>query len=160
MLTTDQLVTLRAAIDAETDPAFVTARQTGNNGQMLAWYNAPAVPAFIVWQSPLSRNVVGKAFQASALAAITAGNNDKLNNFAQWNDVVDPARQDQRDFFDDVFSVAAGATTRAKLYALWRTSATRAEKLYATGTGTDAAPATRVVVGPISIDDIRAAVAL
>ena len=34
-------------------------------------------------------------------------------------------------FFDDVFSVAAGASTRAALLALWKRPATRLEKLFA-----------------------------
>ena len=111
--------------------------------------NKVAVPAFIVWKTAVDKNEVGKTFVASALAAITAGNNDKLANFAAWNQTVNPSRLDQRQFFDDVFSVAAGASTRAALLVLWKRSATRAEKLFSTGTGTDATPATMTFEGTL-----------
>jgi len=45
------LPTLKAAILAETDPAFVALRQANETGQMAAFYNADASPAFTVWRS-------------------------------------------------------------------------------------------------------------
>lgn len=150
-LTSQQKTTLKADILANGDANALY--QAGNLQGLADLYNALASPAFIVWKSAVPKDEVGKAFQASALAAITAGNNDKLANFAAWNDVVYPWRADQRAFFDDVFSVAAGAGTRAALLALWKRSATRAEKLFATGTGSDASPATLVVEGPLSYTD-------
>lgn len=119
-------------------------------------YNLPAVPTFTVWKNSVPKNEVGKAFVASALAAITTGNNDKLANFASWNEEVNPSRLDQRQFFDDVFSVSAGATTRAFLLVLWKRPATRLEKLLATGTGTDATPATMGFEGSVNYQDIEA----
>jgi hypothetical protein len=160
MLTTEQLSVLRSAMDAETDPEFVAYRTNGQTPLMAEWYNADTSPAHIVWKTNVHKNEVGKAFVASALAAITAGNNDKLSNFAQWNETVNPSRADQRAFFDDVFSVSAGATTRAALAALWKRPATRVEKLFATGTGTDASPATLVFEGRIADYEISAALAL
>lgn len=156
-LTSAQLSTLKAAILA--DPTMSAFPNDPNGNVALAAYlNELASPAFIVWKNEVPKNEVGKAFVASALAAITAGNNDKLANFAAWNDTVNPSRADQRQFFDDVFSVAAGAGTRAALQALWRRSATRFEKIFATGTGSDASPATlesidlagRIIEGPVS----------
>lgn len=145
MLTTAQLSVLRTAILPELDPVFVAYRSAGATGQMTEWFNSPS--STIVYKTSIHKNEVGKAFQATALAAITAGNNDKLANFAAWNDFIDPSRSDQRAFFDDVFSVAAGATTRAALAALWKRPATRLEKLFAVGTGTDLAPASLVFEG-------------
>lgn len=148
MLTDAQLLTLKAAIAAETDPAFVTLRTEGATGWMAEWFNEQS--SFVVWKTSVPKNEVGKAFQASALAAITAGNNDKLANFAAWNDTVYPSRADQRAFFDDVFSVTAGATTRANLAALWKRPATRGERVFASGTGTEAAPGQLVFEGRIT----------
>lgn len=148
MLNPAQLTALNAAIVAETDPAFVALRTAGSTGLMAEWLNSAS--ATVVWKTSVPKNEVGKAFQSTALAAITSGNNDKLANFAAWNDVVDPSRADQRGFFDDVFSVAAGATTRASLLALWKRFATRAEAVFATGTGTDAAPAMLTFQGAVS----------
>jgi hypothetical protein len=155
-LTPQQLTTLRAAIDA--DPVL-SAFPNNPDGhvEIAKAFNLDASPAFTVWKTRVDRNTVGKTFVATALAAITTGNNDKLNNFAAWNETIDPSRADQRAFFDDVFSVAAGASTRAALNVLWRRLATRGEKLYATGTGSDAAPATLVVEGAISARDVEEA---
>lgn len=153
MLTDAQLLTLKAAILAETDPQFVQWRDVeGATGMLAEWYNGDST--FVVWKTSVPKDEVGKAFQANALASITAGNNDKLANFAAWNDMVFPNRADQRAFFDDVFSVAAGATTRANLLALWKRFATRGERIFATGTGTDAAPGQLVYEGRISDYDV------
>ena len=157
-MTPEQLTTLKAAILAETDPAFVALRQAGAVGAMADFYNQPST--FVAWKTSVTRNEVGKTFVASALAAITAGNNDKLANFAAWNDTVNPSRADQRQFFDDIFSVAAGASTRAALLALWKRFATRGERVFATGTGSDAAPGSLVFEGTIGVEDVIKAVNL
>jgi hypothetical protein len=49
---------------------------------------------------------------------------------------------DRRNAFNDIFSGAGGATTRASLLALWKRLATNAQKLFSSGTGSDPAPAT------------------
>ena len=68
---------------------------------------------------------------------------------------VNPSLAERRAFFDEVFSVAAGATTRAQLLALWKRPATRTEKIFATGTGSDASPATLTFEGSISGTDVQ-----
>lgn len=152
-LTPAQLAML--ATDINNTPALASLPNNADSAHAIAdYYNAAAAPAFIVWKMSVPRNDVGKTFVASALAAITAGNNDKLANFAAWNEVVNPSRQDQRQFFDDIFSAAAGASTRAALLVQWKRSATRGEKLFATGTGSDAVPGTMGVEGPVEPSDI------
>lgn len=156
MLTPAQKTALAAHIAASPDLNSIPNTYDGafEIARLMA---LPAAPAFIVWKSSVPKNEVGKAFQATALAAITAGNNDKLANFAAWNEVVEPYRADQRAFFDDVFSVTAGATTRASLLALWKRQANRAEKLFATGTGSDASPATLTFEGTLDYNEVYAA---
>ena len=156
MLTPAQLQTLKTYIAGVPEWAALPLNSDGAYAIAQA-LNEPVTPAFIVWKTNVPRNEVGKAFVASALAAITAGNNDKLANFAAWNESVNPSRADQRAFFDDVFSVAAGASTRAALLALWKRSANHVEKLFATGTGSDASPATMVVEGSISYQEVQEA---
>ena len=153
MLTPAQLTTLGAYIAA--DPVLSTYPPGGDGAYAIAQLlNAEAAPAFTVWKTSVTRNEIGKAFVATALAAITAGNNDKLANFAAWNETVNPSRLDQRAFFDDIFSVAAGASTRAALLTLWKRPSTLLEKVFATGTGTDGSPATMVVEGSISYTQV------
>ena len=152
MLTTEQKVTLKAYIQSV--PALDTMYVDGNLAGLADALSADHSPDFIVWKTSVDKNEVGKTFVASALAAITAGNNDKLANFAAWNETVDPSRADQRAFFDDIFSVAAGASTRAALLSLWKRKANVIEKVFASGTGSDAAPATMTYQGPISYLDL------
>lgn len=152
MMTELQLQALATSIRSSVDSEIVAALAIRNDFRLMELYNAPS--GKIVWRSSVSKNEVGKAFVASALAAITAANNDKLANFVAWNETVEPSRADQRAFFDDIFSVAAGATTRAALNALWRRPATRAENIFAVGTGTDASPASLVWEGVVSLNDI------
>ena len=156
MLTPEQLTALKALIDGD---QVLAAFPNNSDGAfaIAAALNLEATPDFIVWKTEVPKNEVGKTFVASALAAITAGNNDKLANFAAWNEVVNPSRADQRDFFNDVFSVASGASTRAALLILWKRKATRFEKLYATGTGSDGSPATMVVEGELAYQEVQEA---
>jgi hypothetical protein len=152
-LTNAQVATLKA--DIGLDPTLSSQPKNSDGAFFIAAeYNKLATPVYIVWRTDVPKNEVGKAFVASALAAITAGNNDKLANFAAWNDIVNPSRLDQRQFFDDIFSVAAGASTRAALLALWKRQATRGERLFATGSGTDLSPSTMVFEGSIDASDV------
>jgi len=156
MLTTAQYQALKTYIASV--PAYDALPKNSDSADTIAKdMNKAVVPAYIVWKTEVPKNDVGKAFVASALAAITSGNNDKLANFAAWNETVNPSRLDQRAFFDDIFSVAAGASTRAALLVLWKRSANATEKLFATGNGADATPSTMVFEGTISYQDVEQA---
>lgn len=121
-------------------------------------YNQPASPAFTVWKTNVSVTQIGDAFSGTELAGLTTGNQTRLQTIAQFSaGGVNPSKADRRQFFDDVFSGAGGATTRANLLALWKRPATRIEKLLAAGTGSDASPATMGSEGSISGLDVEAA---
>ena len=148
-LTTAQLTVLKSAILAESDPVFVGYRTEGNTGLMAAWFNGAST--FTVWRTLVQNSEVGRAFVASGLSAMTTANNDRLVSLALWNpNGVQPFRVDHRQFFDDVFSPVSGATTRAALLALWKRFATRGERLFVTGTGSDAVPGLLVFEGQIT----------
>ena len=49
-LSPSQQTTLKAAILAETDPAFVTARTNGQTPLMTAWFNAEKTPPVKAWR--------------------------------------------------------------------------------------------------------------
>ena len=80
-------------------------------------------------------------------------------NLAAWLVAgINPSLATVRQFFDDIFSVAAGASTRAALLALWKRFATRGERVFATGTGSDATPGNFVLEGSMDAWDIIRAV--
>lgn len=156
-MTTAQLATLKAAILA--DPVLA-AKPLNSDGafDIAAAMNAPASPAFTVWKTNVSINEVGKAFNGTELAGLTTGNQSRLQTLAQYlAGGVNPSNVGNRQFFDDVFSGAGGTNTRANLLVLWKRLATRAEKLFATGTGSDAVPATLTFEGQLSYQDVETA---
>jgi len=157
MLTTPQLATLHADILA--DPVLAAIPNTYDGAyDIAAAYNALAAPAFTVWKTAVSLKEVGEAMSSSEVAGLTTGNTSRLQVMAQYSGgTFNPSRVDTRAGFDDVFSGTGGTATRAALLALWKRHATRAEKLYATGTGTEGSPATLVVEGTLSYADVYAA---
>jgi hypothetical protein len=153
-LTAQQLQTLKADILA--DPAL-NAQPNNSDGAfaIAAAYNLAASPAFTVWKTNVSIKQVGDKFNGTELAGLTTGNQTRLQTIASFSvDGVNPSLPDRRQFFDDVFSGAGGANTRANLLALWKRTATRAEKLFATGTGSDQFPATMSFEGTLSFQDV------
>jgi hypothetical protein len=152
-LTPQQMAAIHAAINEDAELAAIPNNFPDGATQLAAALNATFTPGFTVWKTAVGRNEVGKTFVAHTLASITSANNDRLANFAAWNDVIDPSRADQRQFFDDVFSGPAGAPTRAALDVLWRRPARYIEKILSTGAGTNTVPAFLVFEGLISPSD-------
>jgi hypothetical protein len=163
-LTTAQLATLKTAILAETDATFVGYRTNGQTTLMADWYNAPSNPSFIVYRRSVSTDEVGKTVNYVAVEALTDLNRGRIDTFYVMNPLsFSPERSDIRTFWANVFSGALGGqgqATRDALEALWRRTATRGERLYATGTGTTVAPGALVFEGAITDADITAALAL
>lgn len=123
---------------------------TDPNACIAAVYNLANSPAFTVWKTKVPKVTVGETFNAAELAGLTSLNTQRLQNLAAWLDTINPSLLTVRTFFDDVFSGAGGTNTRAALLILWKRLASRFERLYATGTGSDPSPATLVVEGTLS----------
>ena len=163
-LTAPQLQTLKTDILANTDPAFVAARNAQNNGQMAAWYNVNST--FIVFKPTAPTADIGDIVNYVAVAALTDISVNKLNIFYTLNpSQFEPVRSDERTYLADVFSGALGGqgqATRDALDAYYRRAALRGEKLYCTGTGTTAIPGAlnATANGDITTDNITDALAL
>jgi hypothetical protein len=157
MLTSQQQATLKAEVLANPD---LNSQPNNSDGaiEIARLYNLNAAPNFTVWRTNVLINEVGKKFNGTELAGLTANNATRLQTIALYlAGGVNASLPDNRQFFDDVFSGAGGAMTRANLLILWKRLATRVEKLYATGTGTDPAPATMTFEGDLSYADVTAA---
>ncbi len=70
-----------------------------------------------------------------------------------------PSLVNVRSAFTDIFSGAGGATQRAHLLAISRRKATRAEKLFAAGSGTAASPSVMAAEGVMTSTNVFAAMA-
>ena len=90
---------------------------------------------------------------------MTSLNLQRLQNIVTIStDGINASLPDRRAFFDDIFSrCRRPALTRPKLWFCWKRFATEGEKLYATGTGSDATPATMTFEGSISYQDVSTA---
>lgn len=160
MLTSAQLTTLKAAINAETDPAFVALRTAGSTGLMAEWYNVDST--FIVWKTRVSVEEVGDAIKSGAIVGLTSLKMQRLQlltgDLSGGN--INPSNADRRAGFDAIFDgVGDEATTRTQLAVLWKRAATRGEKVFATGTGTTGTPGNLVYEGSITDTDIVRALA-
>jgi hypothetical protein len=151
MLTDAQRATLKADILAATDQATIDARSGGRNDVALAEiYNAPASPAFVVWRTSLT--------SAQARAAITGGDGlAQLDNLTAskrdtllwvFQDTTYPVNAAQRAAIEGL--CGSQNTLKAAILAAQKRSATRAEKVLATGTGSDANPGTLTFEGSLS----------
>jgi hypothetical protein len=142
MLTPAQMQTLKTNIIA--DPILAAwPNNTDGAFEIAKAYNLQASPNFTLWKQSVTIVEIGRAMRSVDVAGLTTANSTRLQVIAQYSgNVFNPALTDTRAAFDDIFSVAGAAPTRANLLALYKRFATRIEKLFAVGTGTDASPAT------------------
>lgn len=167
MLTPAQLATLKADIAAD---VVLNAMPANSDGAfaIAEIYNALASPEFWVWRTNVGQaeivsaiSVDGTTFSWPQFIART------VQEQAGWREMfadggwVNPSLPNVRQGFADIFSGAqAGPTAqRAHLLAIARRKATRIEKLFSTGTGSAAVPATMDAnfQGPISWNDVQSA---
>ena len=158
ILSNQQLIGLKADILA--DPILDAEPNNSDGAFAIAIaYNLLAVPDFTVWKSRISIDEIGDAIDGSELESLTTAETNRLQVLAQYAMAggIEPSRLDRRAFFDQIFSAAGGQITRPALLALYKRLANRLEKLFSTGTGSDAAPAVLVVEGTVSFQQVLVA---
>lgn len=154
-LTAAQLLTLKNDILA--DPILNAFPANSDGAFAIAdLYNVQASPAFTVWKTSVATSECKKAMVWTEFIGRSVGERDAWT-FMLSNGFINPADSNVRQGILDIFSGATGATSRANLTALGKRLATRSEKLFSTGTGSDATPATMAVEGRLSYQDILTA---
>jgi hypothetical protein len=159
-LTTPQLQTLKAAIAAETDPTFVALRTANNEGGMADWYNAPST--FVCWRTNVTRDEIGSAWVGTDIDSMSALNMQRLQLLlaSSTAGVYDMGRADRRAGFENPFGTNVNNASWVAMRASWKRFASRLERLFVTGTGTDATPGTFTVQEVISAQTISDALRL
>lgn len=156
-LTSAQQTALAEAILANTTWNSI-ANDTDGHFTLAALLNEKASPGFTVWKTAVPIAQVGVAFNATELAGLTTANTSRLQVMADYSGgTFDASKPDVRSGFDTVFSGAGGVSTRASLLILWKRLATAGEKILATGTGSNVAPATLTFEGNITANDVQLA---
>ena len=165
-MTPAQLATLKTAILAETDAAFVALRNSGATGAMAEFYNVTATPAFYVFRRSLSRHSILTetsddattfAWAAGAYITRSQGERDAFREMFNSTGAVDPSLPTIQAAFNDIFSGAGGVGNRAHIQAMGRRPVLHGERLYATGTGSKVAPGIAIFEGNIRNEDVIAA---
>lgn len=137
-LTTAQINALRTGACADTGAAK-PLMLAGNEPALLAWFNSDS--GFVVWRTFVSNEELGDAMNGTEVAGLSSLNMQRLQVLAAYSrDGQNMARADRRAAFDSVFSGAGGQTTRAAMATLWKRTATHAERILGSGTGTTGSP--------------------
>lgn len=152
-MTPEQLTTLKTAILAETDVAFVAARTAGATGVMANFFNAVASPAYYVWRGVYTPEQIAAAIEIgiTQLDALAAAKREVLLWWAERSH--NPANS-QAAIAD---MCGTQNMLKAAVIAGGKRTATRGEKLYAVGNGAEATPSTLGYDGAIRSDDISLA---
>ena len=155
MLTTAQQTTLAAAIRADTDPAVVAALDIRNDVALAELYNAAST--FIVWRTNVQPDEYRDAITWTEVDALTTGSKYRIWEWLTMSMTapINFARLNVRQGLTDCW--ASNTTTRTNLLTIAKRAATKAEKLFATGTGTTATPGTLGWEGTLSYTDIGVA---
>ena len=156
-LTPTQLATLKAAILADPVLAAYPAG-AASSYPIAAALNLTAVPTFIVWRTSVDPDeVMRNGMDWTRVDNLSIGK-ARIWEWMTRLGTFNPSKANIRAGIDATWvGTAADLAVRAVVYTHCKRSATRAEKLFATGTGSDADPAILVVEGNLSPDDVQQA---
>jgi hypothetical protein len=154
-LTTAQKATLKTDIQANTDAN--TFYVDGNLEALAALYNTLSSPAFIVWKTSVSRDeITQNGFDWVRVDNLSVGKARIWEwLFANLSETIDPSKSNVRAGIDETWKgTQADLDVRAAVYVHCKRTATRGEKVFATGTGSDASPGLLTFEGIITVNDL------
>ena len=159
-MTQEQIVAVNSLITA--DPILSTLPKTGDGGyDAMRILNTEAEPAFIVWNTTVEvEKIMRNGMDWARVDNLSVGK-ARIWDWMTRLGTINSAKANIRAGIDATWvGTAADLAVRAQVYTHCKRNATRVEKLFATGTGTDASPATMVFEGSINLDDAIAALML
>lgn len=147
-LTTEQKTALAADIAA--NPQLVAYRNAGNVGALATYYSTTASPDFIVWRTFVTQDeIMQNGFDWMRVDNLSVGKAriwDWL--FSNADRAINPTKDNVRAGIAECWKgTAADLAVQAVVLGHCKRKANRMEKLFATGTGTDASPATMTFEG-------------
>jgi hypothetical protein len=152
-LTPQQLAALKADILA--DPVLAAFPMTSDGAYEIAVaYNLPS--STTVWRTDVSADEIGNAWVGTDIDGMSALNMQRLQLLlaSSPQGLFNMSRIDRRAGFENPFGTNVNNASRVAMRAVWKRLATRLEKLFATGTGTEASPATMTFEGSIGYTDV------
>jgi hypothetical protein len=158
MMTTAQLTTLKAYIDSV--PEWAALPNDSDTAYFIAVeLNKPAAPDWVVWRDDVRADEIGNAWIGTDIDGLSALNMQRLQLLlaSSAGGSFDMRRIDRRAGFENPFGTNQNNASRVAMRAAWKRSATVLEKLFSTGTGTNASPAIMGYVGQIAWPDVQTA---
>jgi hypothetical protein len=158
-LSLSQLATLKQAI--ESDPALSAAPLNSDGAFFIAAeLNKTAAPDFIVWRTSVTQDeIMQNGFDWTRVDNLSVG----LARVWEWmfanaDRAINPAKPNVRAGIEAVWKgTAADLAVRSAVYVHCKRKGTRAEKLFAIGAGSDAAPAVMTFEGDLNYLDVERA---
>ncbi len=157
-LTDAQLATFKAALLADTDPSMQAAVAARNDTEVARLCNLDTT--FVVWRTSVSRTEMHDAYVWTEMDSFTNAAKQFQFSLLISEGVINPSKSNVRQGLQEIFTGPGLTSTRTALIALMKRFATKVERYFATGTGTDGDPGTLVFEGLISIADVGAALNL
>lgn len=152
-LTSAQLIVLRDAILA--DPVLNAFPNNADGAfAIAAALNQDASPDFWVWRTNVPTADCKKAMVWTEFIGRSAGEREAWT-FMLSNGFISAADPNVRQGIQDIFSGPGGAGSRAALTSIAQRRASRAEKLFASGTGSQASPATMGAEGALTFQNVQ-----
>lgn len=180
-LTTANKQALKAAVAAETDPEFVTLRNAGSTGAMADWLNQPLAATWYAWRTsmpvsdvmdqviwanmtpaeavPVDTTLNTSIWHARSLAC--QGKQFNLQTMLQGRETINPSKANIRAGLQDALtSIPSGVNGNNRnagwsaLQLMLSRPVTRGERIFATGTGSQAVPGTLVVEGLVTDQNV------
>jgi hypothetical protein len=152
-----QLQALKAFILA--DPVLFTFPANSDGSYAIAQQlNLPAEPAFIVWKTNVSIDEIMRNGMDWARVDNLSVGKARIWDWLGRLGTINAAKTNVRAGIDAAWvGTSADLAVRAAIYVHCKRPATVLEKLFATGAGSDASPATMLVEGAISYQVVDAA---
>ena len=157
MLTPEQSATLLAAIQA--DPALAQYITDYRDDLIAGYYNEPAAPSFTVWRTSVTQDeIMQNGFDWTRVDNLAAGPARVWEwMFSNAARSINPSKPNVRAGIEAVWKgVAADLAVRAAVYVHCKRLVNRIERLFVTGTGSDALPGLAGFEGTVSTSDISA----
>lgn len=142
-LTPAQLATLKADILADAELSALPNNSDGNF-EIARRYNLAASPAWVIWRTDVSRRDILQSDQFNW----TRVDNLSVGKARIWSEifvdgVINPSKANVRAGIEAVWvGTAADLAVREAVLAVCKIEATRVQKLFSTGVGNSASPAT------------------
>lgn len=156
MLTPAQQAVLAAAIAASADLAAAVAAH--DPWAIATAYDQYANPDWYVWKTRLTLSeITNNGFAWEEVDSLTVGK-ARIWEWMFRDGVINPSKPNVQAGIQEVWKgTAAKLAVQAVVFGHCRRLATRAEKLFSTGTGTTASPATMSREGGVTAQDVATA---